>query len=212
MPGEEPPKLIIDTDWKSQAQAEKERLSAAPKAGTSGKPGAGSGAGGGLAGVPSAQRAAVAAAPVGEAEDEGETGIPREVSFKDVLSVMISQALAYMGAYPDPRTGQAMVALDLAKLHIDMLGVLETKTKGNLSDEESTLLTRALSELRLEYVDVAKMVAKAVQEGRASPMGAGGPMSGPAMGPGMGPGMGGSGMGGPGGSKMAMPPNLRNPG
>lgn len=203
MPGEEPPKLIIDTDWKSQAQAEKERLSQAAKPGPGSKPGSG----GGLAGVPAAPKAVAgsvpSSAPAGEAEDDGETGIPREVSFKDVLSVMISQALAYMGAYPDPRTGQAMVALDLAKLHIDMLGVLEAKTKGNLSDEESKLLTRALSELRLEYVDVAKMVAKAVQEGRASPMGGGAPISGPGMG---------SGMGGPGGPKMSMPPNLRNPG
>jgi len=197
MPGEEPPKLIIDTDWKSQAQAEKERLSQTAKPGAGPKPGA-------SAGVPANAKTAPGVAAVGEGDDEGEAGIPREVSFKDVLSVMISQALAYMGAYPDPRTGQAMVALDLAKLHIDMLGVLETKTKGNLSDEESKLLTRALSELRLEYVDVAKMVAKAVQEGRASPMG-GGPVSGPTMG--MSGGMG----GGPAG-KIGMPPNLRNPG
>lgn len=195
MPGEEPPKLIIDTDWKSQAQAEKERLSQTAK--PSGGPKSAS-----PAGVPAAAATGAGATAAG-ADDEGEGGIPREVSFKDVLSVMISQALAYMGAYPDPRTGQAMVALDLAKLHIDMLGVLETKTKGNLTDEESKLLTRALSELRLEYVDVAKMVAKAVQEGRASPMG-GGPVSGPAV------GMSGPGVG-PGG-KIGMPPNLRNPG
>ncbi len=36
-----------------------------------------------------------------------------------------------MGAYPDPRTGGRWWRLDLAKLHIDMLGVLEAKTKGN---------------------------------------------------------------------------------
>lgn len=204
MPGDEAPKLIIDTDWKSQAQAEKERLSQAPKLGAAPKAGAPIGLAGGAAGA----QAGPNAGPAGDADDEGDPGIPREVSFKDVLSVMISQALAYMGAYPDPRTGQAMVALDLAKLHIDMLGVLEAKTKGNLTDEESKLLTRALNELRLEYVDVAKMVAKAVQEGRAAPMGGGGPMSGPPMGPGMGPGIG----PGMGGAKIGMPPNLRNPG
>ncbi len=53
MPGEEAPKLIIDTDWKSQAQAEKERLSQAAKPG----------AGGGLAGAPAAPKAAAGSVP-----------------------------------------------------------------------------------------------------------------------------------------------------
>ena len=168
MPDQDPPKLIIDTDWKSQAQAEKEKLSAASK-----NPPAPSGAG-----VPKSGASTGAPAPGVPATDADAdmdpAGPPREVTFKDVVSVMISQALAYMGAYPDPRTGQAVVALDLAKLHIDMLGVLETKTKGNLTEEESRLLSRALNELRLEYVDVAKMVAQAIQEGKATSIGPGG--------------------------------------
>lgn len=158
MAGEEQPKIIIDSDWKAQAQAEKERMTAASKPATP-PPGPGeTGEGGRQPGEP--------------------------IGFKDVLSLLISQALAYMGAFPDPRTGRAMVALDLAKIHIDMLGVLEEKTKGNLTPEESTLLTRAVSELRMEFVEISKEVAKAVQEGRAQSVSAGG-----AAGGGMPPGV-----------------------
>jgi len=167
MSAPEEPKIIIDSDWKSQARAEKERLAhattkpapAAPPTGMT--PGASAGPG-----------AADNASPPGPGEPAG---------IRDLLSLLISQALAYMGAYPDPRTGQAVVALDLARFHIDLLEVLELKTKGNLTDEESRLLSRALNELRLEYVDVAKAVAKAVKEGRATTMGPGGPGAAPGI-------------------------------
>lgn len=177
MAGEEQPKIIIDSDWKAQAQAEKERLAAASKPATP-TPGA---------------------APAGETGEGGrQPGEP--IGFKDLLSLLISQALSAMGAFPDPRTGRAMVALDLAKVYIDMLGVLEEKTKGNLTTDESTLLTRAVSELRMEFVEISREVAKAVQEGRAQtvPMSASG---GPAGGPG--PGLGGAGPIGPSGGVIA---------
>ncbi len=164
MSAPEDPKIIIDSDWKSQARAEKERLAHA-----STKP------------APAAP-AAPGAAPEGPAAAAA-PGANEPIGFRDLLSLLISQALAYMGAYPDPRTGQAVVALDLARFHIDMLEVLEQKTKGNLTDEESRVLSRALNELRLEYVEVAKAVAKAVKEGRATSVapgapGAGGPVVG----------------------------------
>ena len=154
----EEPKIIIDSDWKSQARAEKERLAAA-----NAKP---------------APAAAAAPAPGAPAEPAGIGAPPapgEKVGFRDLLSLLISQALAYMGAYPDPRTGQAMVALEPARFYIDLLEVLEQKTKGNLTEEESRVISRALNELRLEYVDVAKAVAKAVQEGRATSVAPGAP-------------------------------------
>ncbi len=162
MPDE--PKLIIDTDWKSQAQAEKDRLeqSAAAK-----KPKAAAGAAGGEA----------------PADDK--------VRFEDMVALLASQALSYLGYFPDPRTGQAVVSLEYAKLHIDMLGVLEEKTKNNLTEAEATALTRTASELRMAFVEVQAAVSKAVQEGRIRPKaaGAGGP-----------PGL--SGVGGPGGPSI----------
>jgi hypothetical protein len=160
MADQEQPKIIIDTDWKSQAQAEKERLSQASKPQTPPAPGPAS---------PSeAQEGGAGATP-----REGPK-IPEKVGFRELVSLLISQAIAYMGGYPDPRTGQAMVALDLAKLHIDLLAVLEEKTKGNLTEAESKLLTRALQELRMEFVEVARAVERAVAEGRAKTVGPGG--------------------------------------
>jgi hypothetical protein len=155
----EQPKIIIDTDWKSQAQAEKERLSKATKPQTP---------------APGPSAAAAPGAP-GEASDAPGEGpkIPEKVGFRELVSLLISQAIAYLGGYPDPRTGQAMVALDLAKLHIDLLGVLEEKTKGNLTENESKLLQRALQELRMEFVEVARAVERAVTEGRAKTVGGG---------------------------------------
>jgi hypothetical protein len=150
------PKLIIDSDWKSQAQAEKERLEqqaaakVAAKKAPMGMPGAG------------------AAAGMGDAGEDAEAG---PMGFRDIVAMLATQAMSYMGYFPDPRTGQAVVALDYAKLHIDMLGILEEKTKGNLTEEEQAFMTRSTSELRLAFVELSKAVAKAVQEGRIKPQG-----------------------------------------
>jgi hypothetical protein len=80
----------------------------------------------------------------------------------------------YLGAFPDPETGRAIVSLEYAKLHIDLLGVLEQKTRGNLTEQEASLLSRTLYELRMQYVEIAKAVAKAVEEGRVTKAGPGG--------------------------------------
>lgn len=148
MASEEQPKIIIDTDWKSQAQAEKERLAASAK--------------------PATPAPGHATGPAGTPRQPGEG-----VKFDDLVGLLTSQALSFMGAYPDPRTGQAVVALDLAKLHIDLLSVLEQKTKGNLSEDEQKMLTQTVHELRLEFVDLTKAIAKAIQEGKISPSAAG---------------------------------------
>lgn len=105
----------------------------------------------------------------------GEQGrLPDKVDFDHLLEVLVTQSLMYMGGFPDPQTGQAMVALDLAKFHIDLLGVVEEKTKGNLSDEEHERLTGVLSELRARFVEISQAVAKAAAEGKIDPTKAGG--------------------------------------
>lgn len=167
MPEGDAPKLIIDTDWKSQAQAEKDRLQEASKPKTSPAGAAGAGA------------------PGAEAE-----GADREIGMEDLVRMLVTQALSYMGAFPDPRTGKAVVSIEMARVFIDLLGVLEDKTKGNLTPEESTLISRTLSELRLEWVDLSKMIAKGIEDGSikvGAPEGApgvipGGPGAGPAGG------------------------------
>lgn len=164
---DEQPKIIVDSDWKAQAQAEKERL-AAKEASAKPQPAAP----GSLGGSPGPEGA------------EGEPTL-----FEELLRMLATQALLYMGAFPDPSTGQAVLSPEMAKLHIDMLGELEAKTKGNLSDQESKTLTSYLYELRMQYVEVSREIARLIKEGKIRPNGAGG------MGPAVGPG---GGMSGPG--------------
>lgn len=174
-PSDPAPKLIIDTDWKSQAQAEKERLAEAAAAKAAAKP---------------------AKAPEAGETAEGEAAARDEkIGIQDVISLLVTNALSYMGAFADPQTGRAVVAPEMARVYIDMLGVVEEKTKGNLSEKESQVLTQTLSELRLEYVELAKAIERAVAEGKIKPQQMGGGMGGAGLGGG---GMGGAGLGGPG--------------
>lgn len=197
--GGQPPKLIIDSDWKAQAQAEKAKLAGAPKPGENKppqtprapeapKPEAAGAPGAGSEGMQvdsdwkrQAQAEKEKLAEAGAAPGPG--GRRQEAAqFEDLLSMFVSQALLYLGAIPDPRTGQAVVSLEYAKLYIDLLGVLDEKTKGNLTPEESQTLTRTLHELRVEFVEVSKVVAKAIEEGRLRPAsGAGGGGAGPSL-------------------------------
>lgn len=163
MADQEGPKIIVDTDWKSQAQAEKERLAAKEKAA---KP------------APQPPGAAPAATGAGPEGDEMYGEAPRP-DFEELVRMLATQALLYMGAFPDPESGRRMVSLEMAQFQIDMLAMLEDKTKNNLSETEKTILTRMLYELRLQYVEIAKAVAKAVEQGKISP-GAG--MGGPGLG------------------------------
>jgi hypothetical protein len=86
-----------------------------------------------------------------------------------------------------------MISLEYAKLHIDLLGILEEKTKGNLNKEEQAALSGSVSELRMHFVTIQQAVAKAVAEGRIQPQ-SGAPI-------GSGPMTAGPGMSGPGGPK-----------
>lgn len=145
------PKIIIDSDWKSQAQAEKERLSEQEKS----RPASG----------PGARR-----------PDD----MP-PADFRALVGSLATQALLYMGAFPDPETGQAMISLEYAKHAIDLLGVLEQKTRGNLDAEEQQDITEVLNELRQRFVQITGLVANAQkQRATGGAPGAPGGMGGPA--------------------------------
>ena len=77
-----------------------------------------------------------------------------EASFETLVQTLAAQALVYMGGVATA-AGEAMIDLDTAKQQIDLLGVLEEKTKGNLSPEEQAALDVALYETRMRYVGVA---------------------------------------------------------
>lgn len=136
---EERPSLHVDTDWKKQAQEEKRRLAEEEaKRQQAASPSAGSPAGG-------------AAAPAAAAPQ------PREMppaSFSTLVQSIVTQALFYLGDLSS-RGGEPMLNLDMAKHQVDLLGVIEEKTRGNLTGEEQRLLDAALYETRMRYVSVA---------------------------------------------------------
>lgn len=80
---------------------------------------------------------------------------PTEASFLQFVSGMAVQTLVHLGKMSNPLTGGAAVDLPNAKYSIDILAILEEKTKGNLSPQEAEYLQNALRDLRLEYVSVA---------------------------------------------------------
>jgi len=111
-------KLIIDSDWKSQAAAEKEKLSE---------------------------------------KVEAETPPPEEPmpTFETLVSDLAIQAMAGLGLVKDPSTGQPLPTDPFAaKFHIELLGMLEEKTRGNLDETEKTLINRTLYQLRMAFVQL----------------------------------------------------------
>jgi hypothetical protein len=101
---------------------------------------------------------------------QSQRGEMPEVNFRGLVGVLASQAIMGLGAYADPKTGKVMIDLDGSRFAIDLLAVLEEKTKGNLSEEEAKDLTQVLAELRNQYVHITQLLAKQA----ANPQAAGG--------------------------------------
>jgi uncharacterized membrane protein YgcG len=79
------------------------------------------------------------------------TDIP-PARFDVLIQLLSSQAILALGLIPDPQ-GQTEVRLPLARHFIDLLAILESKTKGNLDSHEAKLLERTLHELRVLFLD-----------------------------------------------------------
>lgn len=79
-----------------------------------------------------------------------------EVTFASFIMSLNTSALYHLGEISDPESGQKRTDLVLAKHAIDSLSLLETKTRGNLSDEEKELLRMILFELKMRYVKAGK--------------------------------------------------------
>ena len=77
-----------------------------------------------------------------------------DLSFTTFVISLASSAAIHFGDLPDPNTGQPVeVNLDGAAQMIDILALLEEKTRGNLTAEERQVLEQVLYELRLRFVD-----------------------------------------------------------
>lgn len=75
-----------------------------------------------------------------------------KIDFSTFVLSMNSSVLVQLGLIDDPASGQKTKNLPLAKQTIDLLAMLEEKTKGNLTDDEEKILTNILYELRMLYV------------------------------------------------------------
>ena len=131
---DEPIKKRVDESWKEQAEREKH--------------------------VPGTQ------GPRGEAPSAPSADVPREgapesleARFDVFLSGLTMEALVALGDMPHPATKRQAVNLAQAKYLIDLLGVLEEKTKGNLTVDEERLLKDALYQLRMRYLGKSGGVA-----------------------------------------------------
>ena len=73
-------------------------------------------------------------------------------SFLSLIMSLASNAAASLGMMPHPVTGETGVDLKTAKHWIDVLGMLEQKTRGNLDPQEEQMLESLLADLRMQYV------------------------------------------------------------
>jgi hypothetical protein len=90
---------------------------------------------------------------VGKKPDD--EALPR-VDFSTFVLSLSHSALMHLGQAPHPETGSVEKTLPLARQTIDLLAMLEDKTKGNLSGDEERLLTQILFDLRMRYVELSK--------------------------------------------------------
>ncbi len=123
---EEEKRIIVDEDWKQQAQKEKEILAAQEKAEQPPEP---------------------------ERQKRREP-LPKG-TLAALISMLVTQALFSMGLIKVEGQKDRQPDLELARYNIDMLETLEEKTKGNLSEGEEKALTTALDEVRMAYVKVS---------------------------------------------------------
>lgn len=86
---------------------------------------------------------------------EKPTTLP-EINFATFVISLSSSALIHLGIAPDPMSGEQKKDLAIAKQTIDMLAMLQEKTRGNLTEEEAQLMESMLYDLRMRYVDESK--------------------------------------------------------
>ena len=90
-------------------------------------------------------------------DEQPEEPTESSVSFIGFIVSLAHTAAVHFGDVPDPVSGQTFPAnLPAAQQMIDILSLLEEKTRGNLTAEERNLLDQILYELRLRYVEANK--------------------------------------------------------
>jgi hypothetical protein len=98
-----------------------------------------------------AEKEALAKEPEGKAAAPGPHELP-PASFEMLVTTFASEAMVALGQLPNPFTNEHTLNWEHARYTIDMLQVLQDKTKGNLGTEEAAMLETLLHQLRLAYV------------------------------------------------------------
>ncbi len=120
-------KIIIDEDWKEQAQKEKEELA----------------------------KEAETEKDTKEEQEQAKKQLPA-ADFSGLVSMLTTQAFFALGLIRTEEDKDQPADLQLAKYNIDMLEIIEQKSKGNLSEEEEKLLSGALHQLRMSFVKISQ--------------------------------------------------------
>jgi hypothetical protein len=121
-------KLFVDEDWKSQVEAERE----------------------------AARHAAEAAQPAETPSPAGPSPPLPPANLTFLVSTLYLQGAIALGLMPNPVTNKIDVRLEQAKHSIDLLAMLQQKTEGNRTPEESDEFDAALHQLRLAFVTVSE--------------------------------------------------------
>jgi hypothetical protein len=105
----------------------------------------------------------------GQMKEQGRSAKDFEMTFEKLAASLYTTALMQLGL--DPQSGQVKYQPDIiaARQTIDMLSILQEKTKGNLDAKESRLLDSVLYELRMAYIEITKMLTQAPPPGGKGP-------------------------------------------
>ena len=99
----------------------------------------------------SAKEETKAQEPASAEKQDAEAQLP-EINFPTFIISLNASALVNLGAIEDPASGKKVKDLPIAKQTIDILSMLEEKTRGNLTEEEEQILKNILYDLRIIYV------------------------------------------------------------
>ena len=132
-------KLIIDEDWKSQVQAEKEAAARHTDEGEA---------------APATGKPATESQPSTGPRDPGDVPMP-PASLELLVTTLATEALVALGQVPHPATGQLHAYRNQAQYLIDTIDVLRKKTKGNLTPDEQQMIESVLHQLRMVFLETA---------------------------------------------------------
>ena len=89
--------------------------------------------------------------------------------FIEFVMMQAQNAALFLGQIPNPQTGQGEVNLEVARMFIDQLAMIQEKTRGNLSSEEAAVLRNTLSNLQMAFVEVSQHMGGAGGGARPEP-------------------------------------------